>query len=109
MASITRPVVSEKAFALAEDGRYVFLVPTSSNKTEIRRLVEREFQVRVRSVNSLIIKGRPRRYGKVIGQTKDYKKMVVTLAPGEKITMFEAEAKDKKKEAGRGKQEEEKK
>jgi large subunit ribosomal protein L23 len=97
---LERPVISEKAFGQAEAGHYVFHVPTGATKLEVRRAVEQKFEVKVVAVNTVSVKGRKRRYGKIIGRTSDYKKAVVTLAPGEKIAMFEGEAdsqdKDKK-------------
>jgi large subunit ribosomal protein L23 len=97
---LERPAISEKAFGQAEAGHYVFHVPTGATKLEVRRAVEQKFEVKVVAVNTVSVKGRKRRYGKIIGRTSDYKKAVVTLAPGEKIAMFEGEAdsqdKDKK-------------
>jgi large subunit ribosomal protein L23 len=97
---LERPVISEKAFGQAEAGHYVFHVPTGATKLEVRRAVEQKFEVKVVAVNTVSVKGRKRRYGKIIGRTSGYKKAVVTLAPGEKIAMFEGEAdsqdKDKK-------------
>jgi large subunit ribosomal protein L23 len=94
---ISSPVISEKAFGLAETGQYVFLVPTSATKLQVRSSVEKEFKVNVTKVNSILVKGRPRRYGKITGRTKDYKKMIVTLKEGEKIQMFEGETKGETK------------
>lgn len=92
---LRRPVISEKAFGLAEAGRYVFIVAPASSKPEIRGAVESKFGVKVTDVRTLSVKGRVRRYGRIQGRMKDYKKAIVTLAPGEKIQMFESDSEEK--------------
>jgi large subunit ribosomal protein L23 len=103
---LERPVISEKAFGQAEAGHYVFHVPTGATKLEVRRAVEQKFEVKVVAVNTANVKGRKRRYGKIIGRTSDYKKAVVTLAPGEKIAMFEGDSKQQPADGSQKKKEE---
>lgn len=88
---IIRPVVSEKSYAMAEeDGKYTFEVASTANKIEIRHAVEDQFQVRVVKVNTLWVRGKARRLGRLPqGRTKNWKKAVVTLAPGDSIAIFE--------------------
>lgn len=85
------PRVSEKAIALADQGTYVFEVPTSTNKIEVAKAVEAAFKVKVTAVNMMILKGKPtsKRYGKNAGPRKDVKKAFVTLKAGQKIALFE--------------------
>lgn len=85
------PRVSEKAMALAEQGVYVFNVPTTTNKIEVAKEVEKTFNVSVVDVNILVHKGKQvsRRYGKNAGKRNDTKKAMVTLKKGQKITLFE--------------------
>jgi large subunit ribosomal protein L23 len=85
---LKRPVISEKSFASAEDGKYVFMVDKSATKTEIRKAVELAFKVDVVSVNTVITKGKVKRFGKIFGRRQDYKKAVVTVKAGQTIEDF---------------------
>ncbi len=87
---VIRPVVSEKTFALMEENRYTFEVDKRSTKPEIARAVEEIFGVTVRGVNTMNIKGKPRRVRWRKGTTRDWKKAVVTLAEGDTIDFFDA-------------------
>ena len=75
---LIKPVISEKSYRLADDGKYTFLVAPSANKTQIRQAVEAVFTVRVTGVNT---SNRP-------GKRPDTKRAVVTLAEGHKIDLF---------------------
>jgi len=87
---IERPIVSEKSMNAARAGQYTFKVRKDANKIEIREAVERAFKVKVVRVNTLIVKGETRRWGRrPAGKTPDWKKAIVTLAPGQKIDLFE--------------------
>jgi len=86
---ILAPKISEKAIGLAEQGRYVFEVPTATNKIEVARAVEATFKVKVTDVNMMITKGKLKRFRQIKGQRRDIKKAVVTLKKGDKITLFE--------------------
>lgn len=88
---IIRPVVSEKSYGLAESaGKYTFEVAGDSNKIEIREAVEAQFHVHVTAVNTLWVRGKKRRLGRMPeGRTKRWKKAIVTLAPGDSIAIFE--------------------
>ena len=88
---IVAPVISEKSYALIEEGRYTFLVHPDANKTEIRQAVEYIFNVRVRAVNTLNREGkrrRDRRTGKY-GESAASKRAIVTLAEGDQIELFQ--------------------
>jgi len=87
---ILAPVVSEKSYALLDEGRYTFVVHPSTNKTEIKEAVQRIFGVQVVSVNTLNRKGKRKRFGATFGTRKDTKRAVVTLAEGERIDIFES-------------------
>jgi len=88
---LLRPVVSEKSYALMEDGVYVFVVAPDATKIDVRNAVEQAFGVRVTSVNTLNRKGKMRRNRKAntVGQRPSTKRAVVTLAGGDKIDLFE--------------------
>lgn len=89
---IVRPVISEKSFSEADRGKYTFLVHPKATKPEIRRAVESIWGVHVTKVNTMARKGKAirlrRRFG--YGRRPDRRRAVVTLAPGEKIEIFEA-------------------
>jgi large subunit ribosomal protein L23 len=86
---LIKPVVSEKSYALLDDGVYTFVVHPDANKTEIRQAVESVFGVRVTNVNTLNRKGKKKRRGRWIGTRPDTKRAIVTLAEGERIDLFE--------------------
>jgi len=85
---ILAPVVSEKSYALLDEGRYTFVVHKSANKTEIKEAVQSIFGVKVANVNTMIRKGKKKRFGLTMGQRKDQKRAIVTLAEGETIDIF---------------------
>ena len=76
------PVVSEKSYSLLDEGKYTFLVDPRANKTEIRLAVERVFNVKVASVNTLNRPGKTRRTRFGAGKRKDTKRAIVTLREG---------------------------
>ena len=88
---LMRPVVSEKSYALMEDGTYIFVVAPDATKVDVRYAVEQAFGVRVKSVNTLNRKGKRRRNRKsnTIGTKSNTKRAIVTLAGGDKIDLFE--------------------
>lgn len=91
MSVLIRPVVSEKTYALMDQGTYVFVVHPSSTKVDVRNAVERTFNVKVTNVNTLNRKGkstRNRRTG-VVGMRPGTKRAIVTLRAGDKINLFE--------------------
>ncbi len=92
---LRRPVITEKNTILMEQGQYTFVVAPDANKIQIRDAVERLFNVRVKAVNTLNVKGQERSRsikkgrGKVTGRESTIKKAVVTLFPGQRIDVFE--------------------
>ena len=88
---IVKPVVSEKSYSLSEKGVYIFIVAPQANKVEIRRSVEKVFNVKVTNVNTLNRPGKRKRNRKqmTFGKRPDTKRAMVTLAPGQSIPLFE--------------------
>jgi len=76
---------TEKSTIVEPKGKYLFLVATTSNKTEIKRAVEQLYKVKVDDVNTLIIRGKMRRVRYQVGKTPDFKRALVTLKSGQKI------------------------
>ena len=86
---ILAPVVSEKSYSLIDDGKYTFVVDPRSNKTEIKLAIEKIFNVKVGSVNTLNRTGKKQRTKFGIGRRKDTKRAIVTLKSGS-IDIFTA-------------------
>ena len=82
---IRTPVVTEKATIQAENNKVVFNVAKTATKPEIKAAVEQLFSVKVKSVNTLVRKGKTKRTRGIIGTQSDVKKAVVTLEEGQKI------------------------
>lgn len=76
------PVVSEKSYGLLDEGKYTFLVDPRANKTEIKIAIEKIFEVKVDSVNTINRKGKSRRTRFGTGKRKDTKRAIVTLREG---------------------------
>lgn len=86
---IIRPIVSEKSYNLIDQGKYTFEVHPDSNKTEIKLAIEKIFDVKVASVNTLHRQGKSRRTRFGMGRRKDTKRAIVTLSQGS-IDIFTA-------------------
>ncbi|MFQ3548531.1 MAG: 50S ribosomal protein L23 [Armatimonadota bacterium] len=87
---IKRPLVTEKGMDQTSMGKYIFEVDMNANKIEIAEAVQKIFSVEVVKVNTLIVKGKSKRLGRMgMGKTPDWKKAYVTLAQGQSIPIFE--------------------
>jgi large subunit ribosomal protein L23 len=87
---IIRPVVTEKTNIQKEAANQVtFEVDRKANRIEVRRAIERIFNVRVGNVRTMQVRGKFKRRGRVLGKRRDWKKAIVTLRPGERIEFFE--------------------
>ena len=76
------PVISEKSYGLMDEGKYTFLVDGRANKTEIKIAVEKIFDVKVASVNTINRPGKTSRTRFGTGKRKDTKRAIVTLTDG---------------------------
>jgi large subunit ribosomal protein L23 len=86
---LKRPILTEKSDYQRDDHKYVFEVDRRANKLQIKEAIETLFDVRVDSVNTMMMKPKRRRLGrKIINTRPAWKKAVVTLAPGERIQEF---------------------
>jgi large subunit ribosomal protein L23 len=85
---LLKPVISEKSYRLADDGKYTFIVAPDANKTEIRQAVEMVFSVRVTGVNTVNRPGKRRRTRYGWGKRPDTKRAIVSLAEGDRIDLF---------------------
>lgn len=77
---LDRPVITEKSVKESMQNRYTFRCKTSANKVEIKKAIEEVFEVKVKTVNTLTVKGKTKRIGRAkAGKTADYKKAIITL------------------------------
>lgn len=88
-AVLLRPLVTEKTTVLTGLNKYVFAVDLRANKNQIKEAVELAFNVRVTDINTMKVKGKPKRWGRKITLQPDWKKAIVTLVEGDKIDLFE--------------------
>jgi large subunit ribosomal protein L23 len=88
---IKKPVLSEKAMKHTTDGCYVFQVDMSANKIDIKKSIEKMFEVKVKSVRTLIAKPKHSskftKRGLIKGKTTNIKKAYITLQPGYTIEL----------------------
>lgn len=82
---IRKPVITEKSTRLAENNAVVFKVRLDSTKDEIKAAVEALFSVKVEKVNTLVVKGKIKRFRGTPFRRSDEKKAIVTLAEGHSI------------------------
>ena len=86
---LIEPVISEKANALREQNKYVFIVHPSATKTQIKEAVAKLFNVKVLDCTTINVMGKMKRLRGNPGRTSSYKKAIVRVAAGESIQAFE--------------------
>lgn len=86
---IIEPILSEKATALREEGKYVFKVQPSATKLQVKEAVSKLFNVKVLSCTTMNVLGKVKRVRGKVGRTSNWKKAIVRLAPNETIKIFE--------------------
>jgi large subunit ribosomal protein L23 len=82
---ILAPVITEKSSMASESNQVVFKVRRDATKPEIKAAIEELFKVKVLAVNTIVRKGKTKRFRGVKGQQQDVKKAIVRLAEGDKI------------------------
>ncbi len=90
---LIKPIISEKSEFLSESlGQYSFVVAKGANKTEIKKAIQKLYNVKVASINTIIVpskaKSRNTRSGVLKGRVSGYKKAIVTVEKGEEIDYF---------------------
>ena len=89
---LVAPQISEKATYIADKNeQVVFIVTPDATKPEVKAAVEMLFKVEVKSVQILNVKGKAKRFGKMTGRRKDWKKAFVCLKPGQEINFAAGE------------------
>ena len=82
---IVSPAITEKSTMASEQNQVVFNVAQKATKPEIKAAVEALFGVKVTGVNTLVRKGKTKRFRGTVGQQSDFKRAIVTLADGQSI------------------------
>ena len=82
-------MITEKSTLMQEDGRYVFEVAKTATKLEVKEAVQEVFGVTVIKVNTMNVKGKMKRFGPRFSPKPSWKKAIVSVAPGDSITLFE--------------------
>ena len=101
---IIAPVITEKSNDNVQFGKYTFKVNKKATKIDVKRAIEKLFDVKVLKVNTVMVKGKEKRVGRNVGKTSDWKKAIVTidtnpaeqsyLAKGGKVTKVSKKYKD---------------
>ena len=88
---IKRPIITEKLTFIQEENPNIvgFIVDKKATKPEIKRAVEKIFNVKVKKVRVINMKGKPKRFGRFEGRRSSFKKAYVILEKGEKINFIE--------------------
>ena len=84
---VLNPLVTEKATQMSEFNKMVFSVPLSASKLDIKLSIEKIFSVKVKSVNTILLKGKIKRFKGILGRRPNTKKAIVTLASGNTIDL----------------------
>ena len=84
---ILSPLVTEKSTQQSEFNKMVFSVPVSATKLDVKLSIEKIFSVKVSAVNTILLKGKVKRFKGILGRRSNTKKAIVTLAPGNTIDL----------------------
>ena len=84
---IKAPIITEKTAQLKENNMYVFSVDIKANKTQIKTAIEKIFNVKVESVNTINVKPKKKRVGRYVGKTNKVKKAIVKLQKDSSIEL----------------------
>jgi large subunit ribosomal protein L23 len=82
---IRRPLITEKSTLVSEQNKIIFEVAPTADKAAIKEAVEALFKVKVTKVNTLVQKGKTKRFRGFLGRRSDVKKAIVTLAEGQSV------------------------
>ena len=79
------PIITEKSTLVAEENKIIFRVPLTATKPDIKEAVQNLFKVEVTKVNTILVKGKTKRFRGQPGRRSDFKKAIVTLAEGQSV------------------------
>lgn len=86
---IIRPVISEKSVHLGSANKYTFVVDKRTNASTIKAAIKELFKVKVKNVQIINVKGKPKHAGRTKVMRASWKKAIVTLQAGQTIKLFE--------------------
>ncbi len=87
---IIKPIITEHSMSQTAGRKYTFEVDRRVNKTEVKGALEQIFGITVANVNTVVVKGKPKKQGRFVGRTRTWKKAIVTLTANSKeIEFFE--------------------
>ena len=85
---LQKPHISEKSTMLKDQNKYIFVVSKKANKNEIKKEIEKMYNVRVLDVNTIRIKPKNKRFKNIVYKKDKYKKAIITLKKGHKIDLI---------------------
>mgnify|MGYP001796384758 FL=1 len=83
--TLLAPIITEKSTLVAEENKIIFRVPLTATKPDIKEAVQTLFKVEVTKVNTILVKGKTKRFRGQLGRRSDFKKAIVTLAEGQSV------------------------
>ena len=83
--TLLSPIITEKSTLVAEENKIIFRVPLTATKPDIKEAVENLFKVDVTKVNTILVKGKTKRFRGRPGRRSDFKKAIVTLKDGQSV------------------------
>ncbi|NQY40536.1 MAG: 50S ribosomal protein L23 [Henriciella sp.] len=83
--TLLAPIITEKSTLVAEENKIIFRVPLTATKPDIKEAVEALFKVDVTKVNTILVKGKTKRFRGQLGRRSDFKKAIVTLKDGQSV------------------------
>lgn len=83
--TLLSPIITEKSTLVAEENKIIFRVPLTATKPDIKEAVEALFKVDVTKVNTIVVKGKTKRFRGQLGRRSDFKKAIVTLKDGQSV------------------------
>ena len=83
--TLLAPIITEKSTLVAEENKIIFRVPLTATKPDIKEAVEALFKVDVTKVNTILVKGKTKRFRGTPGRRSDFKKAIVTLKDGQSV------------------------
>ena len=87
---LVRPIVTEKSTShLGNDQTYAFEVALAANKVQVKRAIEKFYEVSVSNVRTIVMRGKVKRFGRHHSKRNNWKKAYVTLAEGDSINLYE--------------------
>lgn len=89
---IIRPIITEESMLKMDENKYTFEVAVKANKTEVKQAIEELFNVDVKNVNIMNVRGKLKRMGRFAGYTRKRRKAIVTIAEGQSSEIFGNEA-----------------